>query len=228
MLTESIRDSPKPEQGGSRTSAPEAEHLCAVVSLYSPSTGCTVDATSALDIPNPGYSMTHECSAWRNTDSMFALMGSGFHFGIGLGRLPIHFEQPIVLGIDAKHVPTEILKTPALAKIADTLQAVGAKSNQPLYLLPGVLQSVKTVDLRQTVKGVHGIEVKPGKNGEWLLLARGGDEPTQLEIAGQVPATAKKGDVLLVRVSAQYPRSKGRAARTVEFLEFVYVTDKKR
>ncbi|HEX3682464.1 MAG TPA: S53 family peptidase [Bryobacteraceae bacterium] len=210
------------------TSAPEGEHLCAVVSLYSPATGCTVDATSALEIPNPGYSMTHECSAWRNTDSMFALMGGAFHFGIGLGRLPIRFEEPIILGINAKHVPTEILKTPAVAKIADTLQAVGAKSNQPLYLMPGVLQSVKTVDLRQTVKGVRGIEVKRGEKGEWLLSPRGGDEQAQLEITGQVPATAKNGDVLLVHVSAQYPRSKGWAARTVEFLEFVYVTDKKR
>jgi len=48
------------------------------------------------------------------------------------------------------------------------------------------------------------------------------------EITEQVPATAKKGDVLLVHLSAQYPRIKGHAARTVEFLVFVYVTDKKR
>jgi kumamolisin len=209
------------------TSAPSGGHLCAVVSLYSPSTGCAVDATSALEIPNPGYSMTHQCSAWRNTDSMFAPMGAKFHFGLGLGKLPIHFEEPIVLGINTKHVPVEILNTPTVAKIADTLRAVGAKSNQPLYLLPGVLQSVETVDLRQTVKGLHGIDVKPGEKGEWLLLAHRGHEKTQLEITGQVPATANKGDVLLVHVSAKYPRIKGRAARTVEFLEFVYVTDKK-
>ncbi len=210
------------------TSAPLGGHLCAVVSLYSPSTGCAVDAMTALEIPNPGYSMTHQCSAWRNTDSMFAMMGSKFHFGIGLGKLQIHFEEPIVLGITTKHVPAEILRIPAVARIADTLRAVGAKSNQPLYLLPGVLQTVKTVDLRQTVKGVRGIDVRPGEKGEWLLLPHRGAEQTQLEITGQVPAAANKGDVLLVHVSAQYPRMKGRAARTVEFLEFVYVTDKKR
>jgi hypothetical protein len=123
-------------------------------------------------------------------------------------------------------VPAEILNTPAVAKIADTLRAVGAKSNQPLYLLPGVLQSLETADLRQTVKGVHGIDVKPGGKGEWLLSPHKGHEKTQLEITGHVPSTAKKGDVLLVHVSAQYPRMKDRAARTVEFLEFVYVTDK--
>ncbi len=33
------------------TSAPSGEHLCAVVSIYSPTTGCTVDATTALEIP---------------------------------------------------------------------------------------------------------------------------------------------------------------------------------
>jgi hypothetical protein len=117
-------------------SAPPGEHLCAVVSLYSPSTGCAMDATTALEIPNPGYSMTHECSAWRNTDSMFVLGGSGFHFPLGLGRLPVHFEDPIVLEITAQHAPAGILNTPPVARIADTLRAVGATSNLPLYMPP--------------------------------------------------------------------------------------------
>jgi hypothetical protein len=209
------------------TSAAAGEHLCAVVSIYSPTTGCTVDATTALEIPDPGYSMTHQCSAWRNTDSMFAMVGSGFNFPLGLGHLPFHIEEPIVLTFNTKRVPVKILNTPALAKIADTLSAVGAKSNQPLYLLPSVVQSLEPVDLRQTVRGVHGIDVKPEKKGEWLLLPHRGAEKTSLEITGHVPATAKKGDVLLVHVAARYPRIKGHASRTVEFLEFVYVTDKK-
>jgi hypothetical protein len=210
------------------TSAAPGGHLCAVVSLYSPSTGCAVDATTALQIPNPGYSMTHQCSAWRNTDSMFAIIGSGFRFPLGLGHLPYHIEKPIVLTINAKHVPAEIQRTPVVARIADTLRAAGAKSNQPLYLLPGVLQSLKPVDLRQAVKGVHGIEVKPGGTGEWLLLPHKGHEAATFEVSGHVPAAAKKGDVLLVHVAVRYPGIEGRAARTVEFLEFVYATDKKR
>jgi hypothetical protein len=210
------------------TSAPSGGHLCAVVSLYSPATGCTVDATTATQIPNPGYSLTHECSAWRNTDSMFALVGGGFRFGLGLGTLPYRLERPIILAITARHVPAQIEKTPALTKVADTLRAVGAKSNQALYLLPGVLQAMGTVDLRHTVKAVHGVEVKPGENGEWLVLPEREHEKAQLEITGHVPATVKEGDVLLVRVSANYPRVVRHAARTVEFLEFVYVTDKER
>ena len=138
-----------------------------------------------------------------------------------------YFLEPIALGITTRHVPAEILHTPAVAKIADTLRAVGARSNQPLFLAPSVLQTLKTVDLRPTVKGVRGIDVKRGAKGKWLLSPHKGAEDTQLEISGQLPATAKKGDVLLVHVSAQYPKIKGRAARTVEFLEFVHVTDKK-
>jgi hypothetical protein len=82
--------------------------------------------------------------------------------------------------------------------------------------------------VRQTVKGGKGLETKPGAKGEWLLLPQRGQENPQFEIAGQVPASAKKGDVLLVHVAARYPQVKGRAARTVEFLEFVHVIDKKR
>jgi hypothetical protein len=210
------------------TSAALGGHLCAVVSIYSPSNGCAVDATSAMQIPDPGYSMSHQCSAWRNTDSMFAVMGAKFRFELGLGTLPPRLEEPIVLGINVKHVPREILNTAAVAKIADTLRVVGAKGNQPLYLLPGVLQRVKDLDLPKTVKGIHGIEVKRGEKGEWLLLPHNGHEKTQFEVTGNVPSTAKKGDVLLVHVSAQYPRVKTRPARTIEFLEFVYVAEKKR
>jgi len=210
------------------TSAPAGGHICAVVSLYSPSTGCTVNAASATQIPDPGYSMTHQCSAWRNTDSTMAARNSNFHFGLGLGRLPVHLEKPILLGLTTRHVPAEILRTPAVQKVADTLRAVGARSNQPLYLLPGVLQSLKTVELRHAVKAVHGIDVKRGKHGEWLLLPERDHEKPQVDISGEVPSTAKKGDVLLVHVSAHYPSVKEHPARTVEFLEFVHVAEEKR
>lgn len=210
------------------TSAPPGGHLCAVVSLYSPTTGCTTDPMTALQIPDPGYSMTHECSAWRNTDSMFARIGVPFHFGIGLGKVPGRLEAPIVLQITARHVPAEILKAPALAKVADTLRAVGARSNLPLYLLPSLLQSTPVVHLRHTVTGVHGIDVKERDEGEWLLFPESEHELTELHVAGDVPAKAKAGDVLLVNVSAGYPRMEGRHARTVEFLEFVHVREREK
>lgn len=209
------------------TSAPPGEHLCAVVSLYSPSAGCSVDATTALEIPSPGYSMTHECSAWRNTDSMLAGPGAHFGFHIGLGILPFHLEEPVQLEIDTKHVPATWLQTPVARGIANTLRAVGAKSNVPLYLLPGLRQGFATAAVKPKVKAKHGLEIKEREAGVWLLRPEAKAE-TSLEISGAVPADAKPGDVLLVNVTATYPRIKGRAARTVEFLEFVYVTDKKR
>ena len=76
---------------------------------------------------------------------------------------------------------------------------------------------------------MHGIEVKLGERGEWLLVPQSGYEKTQLEINGPVSSDSEaKRCVLVVNVSAHYPRVKGYAARTVEFLEFVYVSDKKR
>jgi len=208
-------------------SAPPGGHLCAVVSLYSPTTGCDTNATTALQIPDPGYSDTHQCSAWRNTDSM--LVGPGGHFGFhfGLGVIPFHLEEPVLLEINAKHVPATWIKTPVVQGIADTLRAVGAKSNVPLYLLPGLRQGLKTVAVKPKVKAKHGLEMKEREPGVWLLRPKEQAE-TSLEISGEVPASAKAGDVLLVNVLATYPRIKGRAARTVEFLEFVFVKDKKR
>jgi len=111
--------------------------------------------------------------------------------------------------------------------ITDTLRAVGAKSNVTLYLLPGLRQGLATVPAKPKVKAKRGLEVKEREPGVWLLRPDERAETTSLEISGEVPAGAKAGDVLLVNVAATYPRIKGRAARTVEFLEFVFVTDKK-
>lgn len=207
-------------------SAPAGDHLCAVVSIYSPATGEGVDAATALDIPDPGYSDTHQSSAWRNTDSMLTGPGGHFGFHIGLGVIHFHLEEPVHLNISAKHVPALWKQTPAAQKIADTLRAVGAKSNVPLYLVPGLRQGLMTVPVKPTVKAKRGLEVKEREPGVWLLRPEERAE-TSLEISGEVPAGAKAGDVLLVNVAATYPRIKGRAARTVEFLEFVFVTDKK-
>jgi hypothetical protein len=209
-------------------SAAPGEHLCAVVSIYSPATGCDTDATTALEIPNPGYSDTHQCSAWRNTDSMAVGPGARWGFHIGLGVFPHRIEEPVLLEINAKHVPALWARTPVAQGIADTLRAVGAKSNVPLYLLPGLRQGLVTVPVKPTVKAKRGLEVKEREPGVWQLRPDERAETTSLEISGEVPGSAKTGDVLLVNVTATYPRIKGRAARTVEFLEFVFVTDKKR
>jgi len=209
-------------------SAPPGDHLCAVVSLYSPTTGCDTNAAAALEIPSPGYSDTHQCSAWRNTDSMFAGPAGRFGFHIGLGAIPFHLEEPVLLEINTKHVPAAWTQTPVALGIADTLRAVGAKSNLPLYLLPGLRQRLVILPVNPKVKAKRGLEVREREPGVWELRPDEREETTSLEISGEVPASVNAGDVLLVNVTATYPRIKGRAARTVEFLEFVYVTDRKR
>jgi hypothetical protein len=209
-------------------SAAPGEHLCAVVSLYSPTTACNTNATTAMDIPSPGYSETHQCSAWRNTDSMSAMMGARFGFPIGLGVIREPLEEPVRLEVNIKHVPATWKRTPAALRIADTLRTMGAKSNMPLFLLPSLRQGFATVAPRPRVVAKHGLDVKEREPGIWLVKPEGMPEKTSLEIQGDVPASAKAGDVLLVNVTATYPAIRGRAARVVDFLEFVYVTDKKR
>jgi hypothetical protein len=208
-------------------SAPWGEHLCAVVSLYSPAGGCQVDATTARQIPSPGYSDTHQCSAWRNTDSMIARPGGGFHFHVGLGRLPIRVEEPVRLQIDTRHVPAAWAQTPAALGIADTLRAVGARSNVPLFLLPGLRQGLAAAAIEPKVRPRHGLEVVKEEAGGWLVRPEPDAELPSVEISGEVPAYVVAGDVLLVNVTATYPRIEDRPARTVDFLEFVYVSEKR-
>jgi hypothetical protein len=208
------------------TSAPEGDHLCAVVSLYNPSTGCSVDAMTALEIPNPGYSDTHQCSAWRNTDSMFGVMGSGFRFGVGLGNLPFRFEEPIILKLTTTHIPATVLRDPVINDLQNTLRALGATPNLPVYLLPGFEREFAAVDLKPKLSPTKGLRLEERLPGEWHLFPHGEDRAAALEIQGEVPASAKAGDVMLVNVTAQYPAFERHAARQVGFLEFVHVVEK--
>jgi hypothetical protein len=207
------------------TSAPLGQHLCAVVSLYSPSTGCATNAGTALQIPDPGYSDTHECSAWRNTDSMLALPGQIFKFPLGFGRIPAPFRDPIVLKFVTSHIPSTILRDPVINNLKTTLQSVGAVSNVPLYLMPGFERAFLTANLKTKVAAIGGrLEERPA--GNWILQPHREPTPVNLEITGEVPATAKKGDVILVNVTAHYPAIECRPARQVGFLEFIHITDK--
>jgi len=133
-----------------------------------------------------------------------------------------------LLEINTRHVPATWQQTPVALGLADTLRSVGAKSNVPLFMRPNLLQSFVTVSARTRVKAKHGLDVQERAPGLWQVRPERTAEKPSLEISGDVPAGAKRGDVLLVNVTATYPRIEGRAARTIEFLEFVYVTDRKR
>jgi hypothetical protein len=207
------------------TSAALGQHLCAVVSLYSPSTGCSIDAANALQIPSPGYSDTHQCSAWRNTDSMLALMGQRFGFPLGLGHLPGHFEAPIILKLLTTHIPATILRDPVVRRLQNTLRAVGAVSNLPLYLLPGFERDFHASHLKPRLIATHG-RLEESSSDHWRLYPDREGASASLEITGEIPASARAGDVILVNVTAHYPAIERHPAREVGFLEFIHVTDK--
>ena len=208
------------------TSAPPGQHLCAVVSLYSASTGCATDATTALEIPDPGVAGSHSCSAWRNTDSMLVGLKSRFGFTLGLGILPIELREPILLQIDHVHVPFKWSQRAKVKEIEDILRFVGAESNIPLYLLPDLYRTLSSIPLKTTVRVQAGGKIEERGAGKWRLLPSGRKENTSFEISGEIPASAKAGDIVLVKVVANYPRMEERAARSVEFLEVIHVTDK--
>jgi len=207
-------------------SAPSGQHLCAAVSIYSPATGCSTNATTALQIPNPGYSDTHQCSAWRNTDSMFAIIGGGFKFPVGLGQLPIQFKEPIIVKLLTTHIPSTILRDPVINNLQNTLRSVGAVSNLPLYLLPGFERNFHAAHLKTKLIATHGSRIEERSAGDWYLYPHRETTPVNIEITGEIPASAKVGDVMLVNVTAHYPAFERHAARQVDFLEFIHITDK--
>jgi hypothetical protein len=171
--------------------------------------------------------MTHQCSAWRNTDSMLASPRGKFKFGIGFGHLPFHFEEPIILKLLTTHIPASILHDPAVHRIQNTLRAVGAVPNLPLYLLPGFERDFHASDLTPKLFVTHGLRLEESSPGDWRVFPDRDAETVSLEITGEVPASAKAGDVVLVNVTAQYPAAGRNPARRVGFLEFIHITDKR-
>jgi hypothetical protein len=205
-------------------SAPAGEHQCAVVSIYSRSTGCSVEATDATDIPDPGYSTTHECSAWRNTDSMTGSGGGQFKFGVGFGKIPTHID-PIIISYQPLHVPLDWRQSAFVTGLQDLLRALGTQGNLPLYLLPALRRAFGTPDLQARLTARGGAIDRRGE-GDWVLRPTSKSADTVIEFAGIVPMDAQPGDVILVNISARYPAMEGRGSRTVGFLEFVHIKER--
>jgi len=210
------------------TSAPAGDHLCAVVSLYNPATGCNVNpGNNALLIPDPGLTGDHECSAWRNSDSMVMGPHSRFGFNIGFGRIPVQFRGEIQLDIQPIHIPAQWRDVAGVKDLENILSLIGAKSNYPLYLLPNLRNHFNTIYLKTEVLPKRGGKITERSAGKWHFVPEERDEITQLEITGHLPETAKHGDIVLVMVTAHYPAVEKMHARAVQFLEVIHVLDKK-
>jgi hypothetical protein len=213
-------------------SAPAGEHLCAVVSLYwnNAATGCNTDATTALEITDPGLPGTHRCSAWRNTDSMGIMqMRRGFpmpfKFALGTGKLPAGIKEPILLHVAPFHVPADWAQKTKVKTPKDKRNAAGNEPEVPAYLLPNVYGKFPSIELKTKVTAKEGGRIKEMETGKWDLVPEGKEANASFEITGEIPASAKSGDIVLVKVTAMYSDIGRRAARSVEFLEVIHIAE---
>jgi hypothetical protein len=206
--------------------------MCAVVSIYANNSGClfngapdpvTMATPPSQDIPDPGAANSHSCSAWRNTDTMSAPMGGAYKFKLGFGVIRQKVHAPVMLQIHTAHIPFDVNKDPVLRQVQARLDRAGARSNLPLYLLPELLDKYRTANSKHAVTVTKGGKLEQ-RAGNWYLTPEAAAKATAFEVSGRVPAGARKGDVLLVNVTANYPRVGDAEARSVGFLEFVYVT----
>jgi hypothetical protein len=210
-------------------------HMCAVISIFSESSGCSFNGAPnpstgtdplSQNIPDPGATNSHSCSAWRNTDTMSAMSGGMFKFKLGFNEIPVGepITKPIELEIHSTHIPYSWNKDPKIRQVQAILDLAGAKSNVPLYLLPEFIHQFERTSGKNKVTAIQGGKVEE-RDGKWHITPEPRAKATSFEISGQIPKTAKRGDVILVNVTANYPKIGELEARSVGFLEFIYVTE---
>jgi hypothetical protein len=93
--------------------------------------------------------------------------------------------------------------------------------------MPGFERDFYASDLKPKLLATHGLRLEESASGDWHLFPDRDAETVALEITGEVPASAKVGDVLLVNITAHYPAVGRNAARQVGFLEFIHIKDKR-
>jgi kumamolisin len=207
-------------------SAPLKRHLCAVVSLYHAETGCMINARHANQISDPGLPGTRACSAWRNTDSMFITESAAFRYLLGLREDVAHLPAPVLLQVQSLHVPAGWMDIAAVKDLENTLNFIGAKYNYPLYLLPEIKKNFSSIDLKTKISAVRGGKIEETEPGWWHLYPNGKEEEIPIEVTGEAPVGAKKGDIILMDITAHYPKTGGKAARSTGFLEVIHVIGK--
>lgn len=186
-----------------------AHHRCAVVSIYNALAGTCPDAVTNLQVPDPQAHPYHSCSAWRNTDSMFVFPRQPWQLNLQVNT-PAAEPGPVEVKVLTYHVSPDWEKQDKVNQIAALLEQGGALPDVPLYLQPLLRDTLESIDLKT--------EIKPGPRIE---LAQ--DVPTTVNLSGTVPEGVQPGDKILVNVLASYPQTPESAARTVEFLEVLYV-----
>jgi hypothetical protein len=209
-------------------SAPSQQHACAVVSIYNALGGrCNVDAVNSINVPDPGSDGHIGCSAWRNTDSMWAHLGFPWSFELDFGLQNRTWGPgPVEIKVLAHHVPFDWMKNPKFIETDTMLNAAGVRAKKTMFLLPSIRETFKKVDLDIKMKTYEGKQIEPAKDKSAFAMVLAKGKKTAFEIAGNIPKDAKKGDILLVKITANYPKTDNTPAKNIEFLQVLHVTDK--
>jgi N-acetylneuraminic acid mutarotase len=212
-------------------SAGDGQHECAVVSLSDAQAPfINVDATSAAQVPDPTIAhpggSAHYASAWRNTDSTLLGPGHIWHLPFTAGTW-LREPLPIKIEVTAAKVPVGFEETGEAAKLRDDLRLLGATPRTPLFLAPRVragLDPAPELDISISMPGKEEFE-RLG-HGDRRELRTSHKDPAHFTVRGRIPGDAKPGEAFLVDVGAHYPEGEGRPARTVRWLQVLYVTDR--
>jgi hypothetical protein len=211
------------------TSATIAEHhRCAGVSIYnSLSPLCATDANTAAEtqmlINNTSY--IPSCAAWRNTNSKTAKAGSKIKTPIELGIYHKDFGPgPVEIVVQHNHIPIDWYKNTKVIEIMNMHKSAGITPNLPIYLWPALKETLKMIDLktRISMKPKSQVEGKY-KNGIFIINPKEGIKASFI-ISMEIPKSLKSGDIILMKVIANYAKSGKLPVRSVEFLEILHVT----
>ena len=211
-------------------SAPLHHHRCAAVSIFNAQAAAPqINATDSAMVPDPGsFSWQHERSAWRNTDSSLYNLGDLWHFPLALTKV---FEKdpggPVELKLETLHVPLEWNNRDEAMHIRQTLNAAGVGNEKPLYLMPVLQAKLAKIDLKTSVKMKKDV-IKSNSERNIHTIDMGKEKHIPFELHGEIPKSAKSGDVILVKITANYPKTDRMTARSVEFLKIMHVTDQNR
>jgi hypothetical protein len=205
-------------------------HECAVVSLSDAQAPfINVDATSAAQVPDPTIAHPgatgHYASAWRNTDSGLVMPGHIWQLPFRAGtwvREPI----PIKIEVTAAKVPLGFEETGQAAKLREDLRVLGATAPTPLFLAPRVRAGLEPAHELEISVSEREKEYERLREGEHRELRTSHGEPASFTVRGRIPDDAKPGEVFLVDVAAHHAEGEGRPARTVRWLQVLYVTDR--
>jgi len=204
-------------------------HSCAAVSLFVPGSSlCSFNAnsmSSAADMEDPTVVYPKCGSAWRNTDSITLFPQAPWHLILGLGPIE-HFgpEAEITIGVAVQHVPANFLQNDRVLEIARANRAIYGK--EPAYLIPELRKELPIADVKHTITPVSKGKIEQHKEHGRHILHFENKKETEFKISGVVPENAKPGDVYLVQVNAHYPKHGRKPARTVGFLQALFVKGK--